>query len=361
MLNLEMSCLRKVSLAVGLLLGFSLEALAAKGNELIYQEPFDLAAGGASLTRASQEGIVFANPALLPLGGAGIRWLGAQLGVMADQKLSRKLITKDGLGSDDMTEVLLNNSYHVGQSFSLAFLNEYFAVSLFDRIELDYEGQKFGDYGLPAINIGVEAYGGGLVSAAARPYSWLCLGITGKYLFAGEPNILIPLTDQEELFGILSNPMSLKDEIHYGKGLGMDLGGLIFLQGRHVDLNVAWKIDDIGDTQLGRANSFKQTVSAGFGIAFHGTTEVLHLAADYRDILDVYEERTFKKVYVGARLLIRQMLGLAAGYYQGIPTAGIKLNLYLLKIGLTAYGRELGQYPGDRQRNLYYGYLAAGW
>lgn len=61
-------------------------ALARKTNQAVYREPFDLAAGGTSLTRASAQGILFANPALLPLGAAYIRLLGSQLGLIANQK-----------------------------------------------------------------------------------------------------------------------------------------------------------------------------------------------------------------------------------------------------------------------------------
>src|SRR6476620_10310012 len=79
----------KVSIAALGLLGITAPVMAKSSNELLYTEPFDLAAGGTTLTRASQEGIVFANPALLPLGGACIRWLGFQAGFMLDRDLAQ--------------------------------------------------------------------------------------------------------------------------------------------------------------------------------------------------------------------------------------------------------------------------------
>ena len=60
----------------------------------------------------------------------------------------------------------------------------------------------------------------------------------------------------------------------------------------------------------------------------------------------------FKKLYLGARLQLRTRLGIAVGLYQGLPTYGLKLDLPFLKLGLTAYSKELGDYPGQRQRDL---------
>ncbi|MFW7380489.1 MAG: hypothetical protein ACOH5I_16875 [Oligoflexus sp.] len=340
-----------------LVLAMATPAFARKTNGPLYQEAFDLAAGGASLTRASQEGIIYSNPALLPLGSAWVRWFGTQFGVMADQQLTQDLLGGDTGGSE---EDFLNRSAHVGQSLALSFLNQNFAISVFDRVELDISSDKFADGGLPALNVKAEAYAGGVVSVASRPMPWLSLGVTGKYIIAAEPEILIPLADQEELSSVMQNPSQLKEQLQYGQGIGIDVGSLFFFQGRNLDYSFALKVDDLANTSLAGRDPFYQTVSAGFGMAFHGKTEVLHLALDYRDILDVYEERPFKKLYIGARLLVRQMFGLAAGFHQGIPTAGVKLDLIFFKIGLTAYGRELGNYPGERQRNLYYAYMALG-
>ena len=328
---------------------------ARKTNQAVYEEPFDLAAGGASLTRASQEGILHANPALLPLGGAWLRWVGFELGLLGGS----------GGGSGSLVPEIdasnpLDVKAHVGQSFSLSFLNKNFGISVFDRVEIDLEGQKYGDGGLPAVELEVEAYAGGVVSFATRPLRWLSLGVTTKYLYAGEPVLQIPIADTERIDRLSSDPNALQDLISFGQGVGLDVGTLVFLQGKTFDFSFATKVDDVGDTKLEGRSPFKQTVSAGLGFALHGSTEVLHLSLDYRDILNVHDERLFKKVYAGARVMLRQMIGLAAGYYQGIPTVGIRLDLVLLKAGLTIYGRELGDFPGEKQRNLYYVYTGMG-
>lgn len=356
----------KVSIAV-LGLGVPSATLMAKSsNELLYTEPFDLAAGGTTLTRASQEGIVFANPALLPLGGAWVRWLGFQAGFMLDRDLAESAQSGSiggaaGAEDSDFVDQLFSRSLHFGQTATLSFLNQNFAVSVFDRVELDVAGERFGDGGLPSVNFGVEAYGGVLTSYALRPVRWFSLGVTAKHLYASEPEIKVPVTDQEKIRQLTTNTSELTNEIALNQGTGSDVGMLFLWQGYHLDLSMGLKVEDVGGTRFtGDQQAFPQTYNAGFGLALHGTKEVLHLSLDYRDIGNAYDEKTFKKVYLGARLMIRNIFGVACGLYQGIPTAGLRLDLLLFKLGVTAYGRELGTYPGDRQRNMVMIYTSFG-
>ena len=97
--------LGKVIVIAALSFGLGSAEILAKGsNELLYSEAFDLAAGGTTLTRSSQEGIVFANPALLPLGGAWVRWLGFQAGFLLDRDLAAN--AKDGIVGPFVSHVM---------------------------------------------------------------------------------------------------------------------------------------------------------------------------------------------------------------------------------------------------------------
>ena len=64
----------------------STPAFARKTNQAVYQDPFDLGAGGASLTRASKDGRVHANPALLPYGGKFHYWGGLSNSVLTNKE-----------------------------------------------------------------------------------------------------------------------------------------------------------------------------------------------------------------------------------------------------------------------------------
>lgn len=357
---------RKVKIATLGIWVWSQLLSAKSSNEMLYTEPFDLAAGGTSLTRASQEGILFANPALLPLGGAWIRWVGLQAGFMIDRDLAQSakngsIGSAAGTGSSDFVNQLFSRSLHFGQTATLSFLNQNFAISVFDRLELDVAGDRFGDAGLPSVNFGVEAYGGVMAAYATRPFRWLSLGVTGKRLYVSEPQISVPITDEAKIKELTQNTSALKSELNLGQGTGADAGALLLWQGYHLDLSMGLKVEDVGGTHFtGGQKTFPQTYNAGFGLALHGTKEVLHLSLDYRDISNAYQEKTFKKVYLGARLMVRNMIGVACGLYEGIPTAGLRLDLLLFKLGITAYGRELGTFPGDKQRNMVMIYTSLG-
>lgn len=344
-------------------------AHARKTSQPIYEEPFDQAAGGAALTRASQEGILFTNPAQLPFGGKFFRWFGTQFAVnAARESIAFAKTAMDGGGPEgdqagDVLDHLLKKKtpIHFGAQTATSFITSHFGVGAFARFEPDIYGQQFGSTGVPSVVASAEAYAGLVASAATSITRWLSLGVTGKYLYAAEPNIELALTDEAQIAELSTNPSALSDAASFGHGIGTDVGLLMFFQGPTVDYRFALKVDDVGDTQFsGSQPAFKQTIHAGTGVTWHGTTNSLHLSLDYRDLAGVYEEKPFKRVHAGAKVLLLNYLGLAAGYYQGIPSVGVRLNLYLMQIGATAYGREMGSTIESRQRNLYVVYFGIG-
>ena len=341
-----------------------LPALAQKTNGEVYVEPFDYAAGGANLTRASQEGVLLANPALLPWGEKFHRYAGMQYSVLANKE-SVNLVKSAAKGSksNQSTTTYVNDLFsdpiHVGFMDSIAWITNNFGFDLFARIEPDIAGKEFGTGGMPVVDYSAEAYAGAVVGFGTRITRWMSLGVTAKYLYVGEPHYEIELTDQTSLKNLQKNPTKLYT---YGKGVGGDVGMLFFSQGDVCDLRWALKVDDVGNTHFDNPaqKPFLQTVSTGVGLTLHGSTEALHLSVDYRDIMNAYKEETFKKVYAGAKLLMRNHIGLAAGIYQGYPTAGVRLDLWFMHLGFSRYTRELGSYIGEKRRNIYQAYMGFG-
>lgn len=347
------------------------QAYARKSTQPVYEEPFDLAAGGAALTRASQEGILFTNPAQLPFGGQFFRWFGAQFAVNAARESIDFAKTATGGGAegeegDQAGEVLdhllkKKTPIHFGATTATSFITSHFGVGAFARFEPDIYGQQFGSAGVPSVVASAEAYAGAVASAATAVTKWLSLGLTAKYLYVAEPEIELALTDEAKIAELSTNPAALQDAASFGSGIGTDVGLLMFFQGRSLDYRFAVKVDDVGDTQFtGTQAAFKQTIHVGTGITLHGATNALHLSLDYRDVTNVYEEKPFKRIHAGAKLLLLNYLGLAAGYYQGIPSVGVRMNLFLMQLGVTAYGREMGSTTESRQRNLYVAYFGVG-
>lgn len=359
----------------GLLIGICPEQVyARKTVQPLYEEPFDLAAGGASLTRASLEGVLFANPALMPYGGKFHRWFGSQFSLWGNREIqsllkastkSSEAASAEGESSsdsgNDVVSKLFSTPFNAGVATALSYINSNFGLGIITKVSQDLEAKEYGATGLPTVTLEGEVYAGAVMSLATKVTRWFSLGVTAKYLYVSEPYTSFDLSQAEQISAMMNDPNEIRKQFEPQPGMGADVGMLFFFQGSTTDFRLAAKVDDVGDTQFGSDGvRFKQTVSGGLGLTFHGDVEALHLAVDYRDILNAYDEKPFKRIYTGAKLVIREMIGFAAGYYQGIPSAGVRLDLWLLHVGVTAYGRELGHYIGEKQRNLYVAYFGMG-
>jgi hypothetical protein len=378
---LSLSKIEKLRIAVAnLLLRFLLvllgivqvpnEAFGKKTNQAIVEDPYDSASGGASLTRATRENVVLSNPALMPYGGKFHRWVGTQFTLLTNRESIDFVQSLAGQGSSsdeasssgpaEFIERVFDTPIHAGIQNITSYTTNNFGLGVFARTEMDIQAREFGEFGMPELRFGVDAYLGAAAGFGLRIVRFLSVGVTAKYLLVAEPDIAVSLLDATRIQE-LSDPAALQDAASYGMGMGYDLGALLFLQGRIVDYRLALKVDDVGGTEFsGTQDPFKQTIHAGTSLTFHNSADALHLALDYRDIQGAYEEPIFKRIYTGARLSIRQYVGIAAGLYQGYPSYGVRLDLLLFKLGATAYTRELGQYPGENPRNLYQIYFMTG-
>lgn len=363
-------------------------AYARKTNQPLYEDPFDLAAGGASLTRATKEGRVFANPALLPQGGAFHRWLGFTFSLLANKEsigTARGIIESSrGQGSSseaegeesaegesssggaqDLVDAALKNPVRVGYGAALSYINRFFGLSVFSRFEPDLRAREYGPTGLPEISFNAESYhGAGFGFMVPTALRWLSFGLTAKYVYAAEPSLAIEISDASAIQG-LTDPDFVKDVSSHNKGVGFDAGMLVFLQGQTVDLSLAGKVDDVGTTQMVGDNpsptELKQVISAGAGLALHTGTDAIHFAVDYRDIGNAYGEQQFKKLYAGTKVLLRTYVGLAAGFYNGYPSYGAELDLIFLRLTATSYTREMGENPGVDPRRMYMVSMSTGY
>ncbi len=360
-------------------------AFARKTNQAVYEDPFDIAAGGASLTKASKEGIVFSNPALLPQGGKFHRWAGSTFTLLANKEsidTAREIFNNARSKNDnsDQTEEekqaaqdeqnaafvdkVFTDPVRVGWGAAISWLTNNFGLGVISRFEPDIRAKQFGTTGLPEVRFRAESYHGVALGTAVRtPIRWLLLGVTAKYLYVAEPDVSAEVTDSEAI-AQFRDPAFIQNLTSHNKGTGFDVGSLLFFQGKNVDLSIAGKADDVGNTKLegpsDTPTELKQVVSAGVGLTLHTSADAIHFAADYRDIMNSYEEDLFKKVYLGTKITLRTYVGLAAGYYNGNPSYGAEIDLILLRIAGTYYTRELGDHPGVDPRHIYMVSMALG-
>lgn len=336
----------------------------------IYEDPFDVAGGGASLTRASQAGLLFSNPALIPYGTGIHRWLGNETSLIVGKDsvdFAKSLSSNSGqdtsASSGEFINTVLETPIHAGVLNCFSYINRFFGFGVFNRGEFDIAAKKYGDTGLPALKFRAESYQGLGVSVASLVFGkMLSAGVTGKFIYAGEPDLTIELTDQEAITN-LQSASGLKSLTAMNAGYGVDAGLIFFRQGSTADYRLAVKIDDFGGTKLsgtGDLKELKQMYHVGLGYTLHNSLDSLHLSADYRDVGSVSDDGLFKRVRMGAKLLLRQHLGLSAGYYDGWPSYGVEIDAWLVRLTAAYYTREMGPKPGLEPRSVYLAGFAMG-
>ena len=140
--------------------------------------------------------------------------------------------------------------------------------------------------------------------------------------------------------------------------MGLDVGSLIFLQGRYLDFNLGYSIKNFGGSKLKAGADdvleMKQTSELGASVVFHTNKDAIHLGADLRDIENVYKQPRYKKISHSVQCLFRNLVGVSTGVYHGSPSYGLQLDLYLMRIAFARYTREYGDRPGvdSKSKNI---------
>ena len=115
-------------------------------------------------------------------------------------------------------------------------------------------------------------------------------------------------------------------------GGGVDLG-LFYATTSRLTVGVqAQDVATFGDVRPDMA------LNAGLRYAL---AQRINLVADYRDVLDSRGLPVPMHVHFGGELDL-SILRLRAGAYQGYPTAGVGVNLWLIKVDAVYYARERG-------------------
>lgn len=348
---------------------FFSNALWGRTNQPLYEDPFDIGAGGTTLTRATQESMLINNPALLPYGGKFFRWLGLKSNISAAKDsidLVKSLAQGDSSASqsesngNNLINSLFTKPIHFGASQSASFITNNGGICAFASVEPDFRAFKRGDpkqgSGVPSVVVRNEVYGGLYASLASRSlYDWFAYGFSAKYLMIGDNELRIDLTDQDAPKRVQTELGDIQNT-GLNKGIGFDFSTLFFWQGRYVDARLASVMNDLGSTKLsgqtGRTH-IPQTLNVGLGLTFHTSADAIHFSADLRDVSNAYEQELFKRLYLGTRILIRTWVGIAFGIYHGSPTYGIELDLFLFRASLASYTREYGDHPLVDQRKIY--------
>ena len=126
---------------------------------------------------------------------------------------------------------------------------------------------------------------------------------------------------------------------HPDYGFGLDVGAILPLaRDRSAGIGlVAQDIATYGDVRP------DMSVNAG---VYYRVLPRVHLVADYRDLLNKSGMPWQMHFHFGGELDLT-MLRFRAGAYQGYPTFGMGVNLWLLKIDFVYYSQERGERLGE--------------
>ncbi|SMF70083.1 hypothetical protein [Pseudobacteriovorax antillogorgiicola] len=329
------------------------EAWSRNLADPVYIEPFDRGAGGTVLTRASREGILFGNPALLGLGKSWLRWGGLQTTIKPSgdiDKIQSALnsdVASSGTGTTNLqdeggTQVDISQlealDLGIGTELTISILNQNGGGGIFVDGGAYLRYDSFGDTGIPGARIAVDAIGGAALSGAFSPLRWLHLGATQKFLYGVEKNLFITPFNAEDAIA------EAQDVSSYGQGTGTDVGALIYLKDFTVDYSLGLTVKNLTPVKFtdNRYPTLPQTKNIGLGVTLHTEGNAIHFSGELHDVDGNSGESLARRLHLGVRFLLWQTLGVSAGVYHNKPSYGLKLDLLLIKIGLSSYYRVVG-------------------
>lgn len=359
--NRKCSCQNLFALLAGYMMTFTTDVAFAddsrpyKGPAPIYQNTFDLAAGGASLTRATMDGMIASNPSLPALGPGFLRWIFFRTGfegAAAPVSLIQDSIRKRTFDAESLA-ALTNAHFNFGQSLAGGFVTSLLSGMVFSKANFDIQGKPselLPD--IPQFDGFAAAHTGVYATASKSVGDWLALGANTKFIYAAQADMSVTpqeLVQKTDLMG------KAQEALKRGQALGVDLGVTFQKRTPVFDLRVATTIDDVGQSKFtGDLEPWKQIVSVGAAFTLHTQNQALHCAYDVRDAGNEYGAPLALRTYTGCRFVFPKFFALAAGYGQQQISYGLLLNLLIMRFEAGSYGKTFGTAQGYKSRRFYY-------
>ncbi len=288
-------------------------------------------------------------------------------------------IDKDGESSDDQIQAVNDvfakfrgENLHLSSSVLLPTLGKNygtiaFGMSSVGRVKLDaVTHQGFGSDGLLEVN--ADATYGAIGGFSYNMYENLFLGASLKYL--SRESLIHTFTSRE----IVEHQDNLEDLITdelkaSGNAFGIDIGA-IYKFSKYTRFKPAAGISilNIGDLDFGNAGKLPMTVNLGTSI----NPEIpifgpLTIGLDYVDLFNGYDQDSDigKRIRLGGELQLfdKKLASMAVrlGLYQGYPTAGVDLELFIITLSYVTYAEEVGAHAGQDDDRRHLVTLNIGW
>lgn len=302
----------------------------------------NLGMGGVRAFDGSQASVQLWNPAGIAFSN-GVRWdvinFGAGINGKEAYDLSQSVSGVHGI--EDMG-AFYGKPIWVGATGSTSMMFPLFGISLYDDLSTDF---MLNNPVLPELKVKYYNDVGVLLGTALRAGD-VSFGVNVKQVnrLGGDKLIgadLLADIDQEVI------GQQFQDG---GIGYGLDFG-LMYKADVLLNPMVSLSYQDVGITSFQKTRGLqapspiKDNLTLGANISADAYIAGFTLGAEYRHI-NTTGEPLGKKVHLGAEINLLNM-DFRAGLYQGYPTFGVGLDLYILQVDAALFTIERGAYPGQ--------------
>lgn len=321
--------------------------LSAAGPDYFpnYERVRVLGMGGAFTAVADTEDAAFYNP-------AGLNRLSSWKATILDPTVEASQRIPDiaddfsDVDKDSETEIArfllrhMNEAAHARVMLTPGFARKNFALFALGNASADVRARNPAD---PVADVvGVGDVGGQVSGAYGFSNGALQVGATARVIHRW--SVVKTYTPA----ALLDNNFSLDDDAMSGTGITFDLGAIANLPYRPLGFepSVGIVAIDVGSPgSFGDAIGNTRDIRFGAGLRRNFGIGKLTLAADVRRIGHGGEDFS-EKLHVGAEFALRKILSVRAGLYQGNPTAGASLDLWILHLSYATYAVETGPFEG---------------
>ena len=378
----------------------SLMALDAE-HAYLYKDPRVMGMGGANVAVGGYSTSVFSNPAGLAQikksNGFVVDLLG--IGVSASEEFQNFVSDMSDIdtseenenATSDMVDLLANYSgehFHFGvDNYSAISKNSdafAWSVGILAASDINYKVHANG--GTSFLETSSRVYGG-LVLGAAKPYETdfgrLDVGMSLKYI--SQISIEGGLTIDD----LLADDVASVAEEKYkeeSSGIGVDIGATLYpFEDSYWHPAIGFSVLNIGSIDMDD-NYGGQPMTLNLGMSISPEVSIIEslvFAVDYVDMLNANQVRFYNlsgdtveiedldeddfskrlRVGVGLGLIDSSLFSLAlnTGIYQSAYTAGINLEMTMLKLNIATYQEEIGTGDATNSDRRYIAKLGFGW